>query len=577
MESPINPYVAGVALRGEKGFFGRQDTLSQVARELRSPVNSALVLFGQRRIGKTSVLMQLQRTLPADLFVPIYFDLQDQATRPLAQVLADLADTAAEWLGLRAPSSDGFDDRGRFFRRAFLPRLYQAIGKDRRPVFLLDEFDVLDRTAVEELPETAAARALFPFLRRVMADDHRPAFVIVVGRRAEDLSLDFTATFRTSLVRELWVLDRGSAEALVRQAEVNDTLRFTTQAVVRILALTNCHPYLTQLLCQRIWERAYARDRDDAPAIDVQAVESAVADALETGGQALAWLWSGLRPAERVYVAALAEIAGEGQAVPRARVIQALASLASRLRTREVEQAPHDLVKRRVLEPVGEREHRFALELFRRWVRGRKPLDDVKDELDRVDAMAERLYGLGEYFFQQRQWEHAVRYFRDALEAYPYHFRARLHLGEALLELGQTDAAVSELERAHELDRNEAEFSLARAKAQARTPVGIQKLLIDESQERVYLGGREVRLSRLEYLILLYLGKGVGQPVAREALAHSLRVDAGYSDASVDAAIYRLRKKLGDSANNPTYLETRRGRGYVLHHATYIPESKSAS
>ena len=216
VSQPVNPYVAGAPLRGEQGFFGRQDTLDWVARELRNPATNALVLFGQRRIGKTTLLLQLQRTLPADAFLPVYFDLQDQATRPLGHVLADLADTAAEKVDLEPPAPAAFDDQGRLFRREFLPQLYRALGEQRRPVFLLDEFDVLDQVAEAEMPDTAAAKALFPFLRRVMGEETRPAFVFVVGRRAEDLSLDFTATFKASLVREIWVLDRESAEALVR-------------------------------------------------------------------------------------------------------------------------------------------------------------------------------------------------------------------------------------------------------------------------------------------------------------------------------------------------------------------------
>jgi len=574
---PTNPYVAGAVLRGEKGFFGRQNKLRRVERELRNPTTGALVLFGQRRIGKTSLLMQLQRTLPPRHFLPVYFDLQDQAARPLAQVLADLADTTAEQAGLNPPDPDSFDDVGRFFRRVFLPRLYRALESDRRPVFLLDEFDVLSKSAGRGLPKTAAASALFPFLRRVMAEDGRPAFVFVVGRQARDLSLDFTATFRSALVQEVWVLDRNSARELVLQAQANGTLRFTDQAVRRILNLSSCHPYLTQLLCQRIWERAYRRNPPAPPSIDAAAVEAAIDDALETGDQALAWIWSGLGPAEKVYVTALGELAEEGKAVSEERVIEMLAARAARLRAREVESAPHALVKRRVLELTGEREHRFAVELFRRWVRKNKPLREVKDELDRVEPVAERLYELGRDFFKRRRWETATRYFRDALEAYPGHFRARLHLGEALLELGQIDAAVDELERAHEMDPSEAKFALARAMARAGASADVPELLIDDSRGRAYLGEREVRLSQLEYHVIQRLGREAGHVVSKEALTQAVRANEGYESASIDAAIYRVRKKLGDSARNPTYLETRRGQGYVLHNSTYIPQTEKSA
>ncbi|MDY7077929.1 MAG: tetratricopeptide repeat protein, partial [Chloroflexota bacterium] len=480
MAQLVNPYLAGPPIRGERGFFSRQDTLDWVARGLRDTAANSLVLFGQRRIGKTSLLLQLQRTLPADVFLPVYFDLQDQATRPMGQVLADLADTVAERAGLEPPDPEAFDDRGLFFSRTFLPQIYAALGQNRRPVFLLDEFDVPDEADEEELPATVAIQSLFRFIRRVITKDPRPAFVFIVGRRIDDLSLDFTATFKASLVREVWVLDRGSAEALVRQAEApnqNGTLRFTDRAVTRILSLTSGHPYLTQLLCQRIWERTCVEHLTAPPGIiDVPEVEAAVPDVLEAGDQALTWLWDGLSLAEKIYAAALAGAAGEGETISEERGMQVLAAHAARLRTREVElMAPRDLVRRRVLELTGEQEHRFAVELFRRWVRQNQPLQDVKGELDQVDPLAEELFGIGQEFFRRSQLHASVRYFQDALAANPHHFHARLRLGETLVQLNQPDRAVIELERAYELDQEEARLLLARAlvaQARAREEAG---------------------------------------------------------------------------------------------------------
>jgi len=494
MDRPVNPYVAGAPLRGAAGFFGRRDTIEWVIRELRNPATNALVLFGQRRIGKTSLLLQLQRELPVDAFLPVYFDLQDQTRRALSLVLADIADTLAERVGIAGPAPNDFDDQGHFFERNFLPQVYGALGDSRRLVFLFDEFDVMDQVAEAELPDTAAAKALRPFLRRLMTTDPRPAFVFVVGRRAEDLSVDFMATFKSSLVLEVWVLQPENAEALVRQAEVNGSLRFTEGGVTRILSLTNDHPYLTQLLCQRIWERAYAANPVMPPVIDVQEVETATTDALEAGEQALIWLWNGLSPAEKIYASALAEVSEEGQTIPEDRIIQVLTAHAARLRTREVELAPRDLVRRRVLETAGEYAYRFAVELFRRWVRHNKPVRDVKDELDRIEPVADRLYEIGRDYFGRRHWENAVRFFRDALNAYPRHFRARLYLGETLMEQGHVDEAVGELQQAYELDRDEARLPLARAlvvQAEAREKAGDEEGALAASQKALEVSPNE--------------------------------------------------------------------------------------
>ncbi len=448
-----------------------------VAHGLSNPLTRSLVLFGQRRIGKTSLLLQLHRLLPADFFLPVYFDLHDQAGRPLGEVLADMASAVAERAGLPLPEPGAFDDRGLFFSRTFLPSVYDALGENRRLVFLFDEFEVPEATRKDALPPTAALHSLFRFARRLMTQDPRPAFVFTVGRRVEDVNVDFTAMFKASMVREIWVLERESTEALIRQAEATRTLQFTDQAVTHILSLTAGHPYFTQLLCWYIWEQAYASDPLRLPRIGVGEVEAAAEAMLGATDQSFTWLWQGLGLAERIYAIGLAGLADEeGKIVPEEQVLQTLADHAARLCTREVElQAPRDLVRRRILELVEEGEHRFTIELLRRWIRRHHTLDDAKEELDRVDPLADELFGIGQEFFRREQWEAAERYFRDALAANPRHFRARLRLGETLLNLARLDSAVAELERAYELDRNEARVALTRAlvmQARAREEAG---------------------------------------------------------------------------------------------------------
>lgn len=560
MTQAINPYIAGNPLRTEKGFFGRQDALEWVTQELHNPTTNALVLFGQRRIGKTTLLLQLHRILSAEAFFPIYFDLQDQTTRPLSQMLADLANTIVGRVALDPIDPGLFDDAGGFFQRTFLPQLYHALGEKRRPVFLLDEFDVLDQTFKVELKETAAAKTLLPFLRRLMSEDPRPAFIFAVGRRAEDFSMNFTSTFKTSLAREIWVLDPASAEALVRQAEANGTLGFTQPAVRRILELTYCHPYLTQLLCQRLWERAYAENPGEPPQIDAHQVETAVPDTLETGEQALMWLWEGLGPAEQIYTAALAEAAGEGETISEDQVIQVLTNHAARLRTQEVELAPRYLVKTKILIPE-EGKYRFAVELFRRWVRNDWPLRNVKDTLDKVYAIADGIFAIGFHFLEQDDWEGAVRYFEDALQKDARHFRARLYLGEVLLKLGQADKAVVELEQAYAGDQAAARLPLARAlvdQAQARDKQGDEDGALAACARALQLSPNERAAQELKAAIWKRRGHAA---LERNGLDTAL---AAYKQAGAEGwqgAVAFVQQELEE---NPALFRTRLRLGEIL-------------
>ncbi len=86
----------------------------------------------------------------------------------------------------------------------------------------------------------------------------------------------------------------------------------------------------------------------------------------------------------------MAELSTEADPVPADLVLEQLTEQAARLRTREVEAAPEELVRRRMLAVGTDSTHHFTVELMRRWIGEKKPLGEVKDEIDRLDPVAER-------------------------------------------------------------------------------------------------------------------------------------------------------------------------------------------
>ncbi len=456
----VNPYIAGKSLGGQRGFFGRDDILRLVETRLRAPDQGALVLYGQRRIGKTSILLQLKHRLPVPPFLPVYFDLMDRARRPLGQVLFQIATTIAEEAGIAAPDPTKFDDQGTFFRRAFLPALYQALGEEQIPVLLFDEFDVLDIAATEQLPPTAAAQAFFPYLRELLEGEPRLKFIFVVGRRAEDLSIIVKSLFKSSLSQRVSVLDAESANNLIRTAQRQGTLGFSRIVVERIMALTAGHPYFTQLICQILWDHAYATDPQAPPSIQrLEMVEAAAAKALEAGQNIFEWIWDGLPPAERVIFAAIAGATDEQSVVTEEQLMQLLQSQGIRILTGELELAPRTLVEWEMLRNV-DGGYRFFIELMRRWVSISKPLPRVRDELDHIVPLAETLFRSAEAFYRQRDLENAQNQLRQALRVNPNHLKARLMVAQVLLEQNRLEEALVDLEEAYRYGEEQARYAL---------------------------------------------------------------------------------------------------------------------
>jgi tetratricopeptide (TPR) repeat protein len=459
----MNPYIAGKALGQSHGFFGRSDVLHLVENELASPDRNALVLFGQRRIGKTSILLQLRRRLPKEPYCTVYFDLMDRAHDRLGKVLAAIASAIAAEAGMPRPKAEAFDDAGEHFQRAFLPEVYRYLGEDRRPVLLLDEFDVLDGASAEKAAQETASRAFFPYLRRLLQEESKLAFVFVVGRKTEELSTDFLAAFKSARYQRVSVLDRESSEELIRTAERQGSIEFAPDAVESVYTLTNGHPYCTQLVCQLLWETAHRHRRDQMLTITSGDVEQIIPKALEAGENIFQWIWDGLPPAERVILSAVAKATEASTTVTESELLSTLQGNGIRILTRELALGPSTLVEWEMLTKTADGKYRFFIEMMRQWVLSRKPLPKVKDELDRIVPLADQYYRTGEMAYRQGNLQDAADQLERALKANPNHLKARLMLGEARSEMGDLTGAVREFQEAYSYDEDAARYPLIRA------------------------------------------------------------------------------------------------------------------
>ena len=87
----VNPYIAGNPVTGEAMFFGRQDVFEFVRTNLVGRhQDNILVLHGQRRTGKTSVLYQMHRYIDP-IYLPVLVDIQGMTLEGMSGFLWELA------------------------------------------------------------------------------------------------------------------------------------------------------------------------------------------------------------------------------------------------------------------------------------------------------------------------------------------------------------------------------------------------------------------------------------------------------------------------------------------------------
>jgi Tol biopolymer transport system component/DNA-binding winged helix-turn-helix (wHTH) protein len=96
------------------------------------------------------------------------------------------------------------------------------------------------------------------------------------------------------------------------------------------------------------------------------------------------------------------------------------------------------------------------------------------------------------------------------------------------------------------------------------TRYGFGPFEVNAGAEELLRSGNRVRLPRQPFQILLMLVAQPGELVTRDQLREHIWLDGTFVDFDhgLNAAMNKLRRALGDSAENPRYIETLPGRGY---------------
>jgi DNA-binding response OmpR family regulator len=96
-------------------------------------------------------------------------------------------------------------------------------------------------------------------------------------------------------------------------------------------------------------------------------------------------------------------------------------------------------------------------------------------------------------------------------------------------------------------------------------PLAAGGLRLDPDAHEATLDGTRLDLSRREFELLHYLAQRAGHVVTRrDLLTHVWQLPYGGADKTVDVHISWLRRKLGETAQQPRYLHTVRGVGVKL-------------
>jgi hypothetical protein len=386
-----NPYATGRPLRaGSPVFFGREDIFEFIRENLGGPGSeNVLVLVGQRRMGKTSILRQLPAHL-SEGYVSVFLDGQALAIEGgMAGLFYDIALEISEALGgpgiaLQPPALGDLEEKlSLAFEKRFLGQVAEALG-ERALLLLFDEFEELEmRVRSGRLPPT-----IFPYLRHLMQHSQNVAFIFAGTHRLEELTADYWSTlFNIALYKRVHFLDTDAARRLIMEPVQSYGLLYDDLAINKMLRVTAGHPYFLQLLCHTL---VNLHNRERLSYITIGDVNRTLGEVVRLGEAHLAFLWGESKKEERAVLMALAWMISAGEPGTRGAIAGLLEEHGLQIDLAEVSALTEGLVRREIVRETGPEAGRyeFTVDLIRLWIDETRSLGRVVEEMTQGDPQS---------------------------------------------------------------------------------------------------------------------------------------------------------------------------------------------
>ena len=390
--TPIeNPYTTGTPLHDGRMCYGREASLAYLQDNLtRTTAQSVVVLYGQRRSGKTTLLNQLAKTDLLAQHVAVMIDLQKLIYNlNLNKFLFGISRQIYEALNKRGLSilepqrKDFFDpsEDPQFSFERFLDQV-EICMEDRQLILLFDEFEELE----EQVKQGNLKSEIFKYLRSLMQERHYFHFLFSGTHQIENLTRDYWSVFfNIALHHRLAsnISSEGAVELITRP--VAGFLEYEPQVVNKIRALTADQPYLIHLVCRVLVNHCNKMQRNYATINDVNLV---LEDVLTTGTVHFEWLWERFKKTEQILLQVIAEGGrDEGRPLDQDDIRKMYEEYYHSYQPDDVTASLKTLWAEDVIAAKSEKQqggisdtarYTFTNGLFRQWIKEQKPLRRLK-------------------------------------------------------------------------------------------------------------------------------------------------------------------------------------------------------
>ncbi len=364
----FSPYVAGKPIdpNSRALFVGREDIFEWISHNLKSAgQNNILVLYGQRRMGKTSILNQIKAGRLGKDYIGVFLDLENLADPGTHLFLLNLCEVIADATNTKSlvPAFRDFEKAPYRAADQYLKNL-DNISTNASILILFDEFHVLANRVSRGL----VSEEVFGFLRSQLQTRKNLAFVLVGTHELRRMvKSQSNILFSIAQLKEIDYLSEKDAFQLIRDP-AEGILEYDDYAIKTILRATYYHPYLIQLVCAELIQLVNSREETNfVSAHDVRKVLNTLATSEGIYYFSDEWAFSTVM--EQRTILAISELVGPGYSPTNE--LSITQKLVPPSNSQEVHIALDSLTERKILirsrSTSGGYTYQFAINLFRDW------------------------------------------------------------------------------------------------------------------------------------------------------------------------------------------------------------------
>ena len=381
------PYDHTAPVTSTEHLYGRRDELNRLVRAANAPTVGSAYLFGQKRVGKTSLANALAEQLNVDGrekgidWIVVYGGSGDyvmsDAVSTLTQLGRFLFNQIRRKLERSIPNIMQYPvpdfTKGLAPLSTFIDHVLDTDENDSiRMLFILDEFDELP---MELLRRTELATALFQPIRQISTKP-KCGFLLVGGENIGQLMVLQGDRLNKFEAVGIDYLNRPEFSDLIREP-VKHWLTITSEALEALYESCSGNPFYAKLLAAEIRDNMVAREDSNASRKDVEdAIDRKTRD-IPPNSFAHFWM-DGILPnseeieriqtARRFVLTAASQLLKDGESLSRTRVVER----AKRSRDRTLLESDYfasldDLHSRRII--VGNGDYiDMKMPLFKNWL-----------------------------------------------------------------------------------------------------------------------------------------------------------------------------------------------------------------